>query len=219
MIAARNALLMSGAGPTPPPLPYDAEVEYLQTPNMTYAEQYTAHIDTGIVPTLDTEVTIDCTLINTSAGDQICATRTGAVNINRYFVLSVSATRNRSVLGNTTISNVATVGTRHSILFNEAGTHDLYVDGARIGNLGTAYQVASNLSLYLFATNGYAPSYGASNSRIYKCEIRQGGALVRGFQPVRVGTGANAVGYLYDRVSGALFGNAGSGALVVGPDK
>ena len=33
--------------------------------------------------------------------------------------------------------------------------------------------------------------------------------------PVRVGT----VGYLYDRVSGQLFGNAGTGDFVIGPDK
>ncbi|MBQ1429500.1 MAG: hypothetical protein IIZ06_07510 [Kiritimatiellae bacterium] len=32
--------------------------------------------------------------------------------------------------------------------------------------------------------------------------------------PVRVGS----VGYLYDRVSGALFGNAGTGDFVIGPD-
>lgn len=31
--------------------------------------------------------------------------------------------------------------------------------------------------------------------------------------------GANAVGYMYDRVSGELFGNAGTGAFVIGPDK
>ena len=44
-------------------------------------------------------------------------------------------------------------------------------------------------------------------------------ALERDFIPVRVGSGANAVGYMYDRVSGQLFGNAGTGAFVIGPDK
>ena len=33
--------------------------------------------------------------------------------------------------------------------------------------------------------------------------------------PVRVGT----TGYMYDRVSGQLFGNDGTGDFIVGPDK
>ena len=51
--------------------------------------------------------------------------------------------------------------------------------------------------------------------RIYSWSVREGNALVRDFIPVRKGT----VGYLYDRVSGKLFGNAGTGDFVVGLDK
>lgn len=39
--------------------------------------------------------------------------------------------------------------------------------------------------------------------------------MVRDFIPVRVGQ----VGYLYDRVSGQLFGKYGTGDFIVGPDK
>ena len=49
--------------------------------------------------------------------------------------------------------------------------------------------------------------------KIYYCQIIDG-VLVRDFIPVRVGQ----VGYMYDRVSGQLFGNAGTGAFIVGPD-
>lgn len=38
--------------------------------------------------------------------------------------------------------------------------------------------------------------------------------LVRDFIPVRVGD----IGYLYDQVSGQLFGNAGTGSFILGPD-
>jgi hypothetical protein len=41
------------------------------------------------------------------------------------------------------------------------------------------------------------------------------GNILFDFIPVRKGT----VGYMYDRVSGKLFGNAGSGDFVLGPDK
>lgn len=50
--------------------------------------------------------------------------------------------------------------------------------------------------------------------RIFNCTIEEDGVKVRDFIPVRVGT----VGYLYDRVSGKLFGNEGTGDFVVGPD-
>ena len=51
--------------------------------------------------------------------------------------------------------------------------------------------------------------------RMYFCEIYDGSTIVRSFVPVRVGQ----VGYLFDRVSGQLFGNAGTGAFTIGPDK
>ena len=71
----------------------------------------------------------------------------------------------------------------------------------------------------------FATKYGASDfreitaSKVYSLKMWQGGTLVRDIAPVRVGSGSSAVGYLYDRVSGELFGNAGMGAFVLGPDK
>ena len=41
------------------------------------------------------------------------------------------------------------------------------------------------------------------------------GAEIMHLIPVRVGD----VGYMYDRVSGQLFGNSGTGAFIIGPDK
>ena len=42
----------------------------------------------------------------------------------------------------------------------------------------------------------------------------QNGIIEHDYIPVRVGQ----VGYMYDRVSRRLFGNAGTGAFVLGPD-
>lgn len=50
---------------------------------------------------------------------------------------------------------------------------------------------------------------------VYMTYIYQSGVIVRDYIPVRDGT----VGYLYDRVSGRFFGNAGTGAFIIGPDK
>ena len=50
--------------------------------------------------------------------------------------------------------------------------------------------------------------------RIEAFSLYNNNTIVRDFHPVR----RNGVGYLYDRVSGALFGNAGTGAFEYGSD-
>ena len=49
----------------------------------------------------------------------------------------------------------------------------------------------------------------------FKVIRKSDGTVIADYIPVRKGT----VGYLYDRVSGKLFGNAGTGDFVLGPDK
>lgn len=65
----------------------------------------------------------------------------------------------------------------------------------------------------LFGVGTNYPTLGYK-ARIYGETIHTDGVLVRDFSPVRVGS----VGYMYDRVSGQLFGNGGTGAFVLGPD-
>lgn len=50
--------------------------------------------------------------------------------------------------------------------------------------------------------------------RLYSWQIFDNGVLVRDFIPVRVGN----IGYMFDAVSGKLFGNAGTGNFILGPD-
>ena len=54
---------------------------------------------------------------------------------------------------------------------------------------------------------------------IYGCTIEEGGVLVRDFIPVRF-TNEQGVseGAMYDRVSGQLFRNSGTGVFIVGTD-
>ena len=71
-------------------------------------------------------------------------------------------------------------------------------------------------SLKLFArneNNGSVSSGGAK--RIMYCKITSSGTLSRDFIPVRIGT----TGYMYDKVSGSLFGNVGTGFFTLGADK
>ena len=54
-----------------------------------------------------------------------------------------------------------------------------------------------------------------ARTRIMKFEVIRNGEKVADIIAVR----KDGVGYMYDRVSGKLFGNAGTGAFVIGPDK
>lgn len=53
-----------------------------------------------------------------------------------------------------------------------------------------------------------------SPGKVWYFTIYDNGILVRDLIPVRVGN----IGYMYDKVSGQLFGNAGTGKFILGPD-
>jgi hypothetical protein len=74
-------------------------------------------------------------------------------------------------------------------------------------------------SVRLFAKLATGSRSPINNVQLFNITIKSGSATVFDAIPVRIGSGASAVGYLYDRVSGQLFGNAGTGAFVIGPDK
>lgn len=56
--------------------------------------------------------------------------------------------------------------------------------------------------------------FGRSVARLYNVELLRDGIKLRDYIPVRIGE----VGYMYDKVSGELFSNAGSGSFILGPD-
>lgn len=74
----------------------------------------------------------------------------------------------------------------------------------------------SNYSLYLLwcNVNGVGQATRKPYGRMYYCKIYENNLLVLDLIPVRVGN----VGYMYDRVSGQLFGNKGTGNFILGPD-
>lgn len=57
-------------------------------------------------------------------------------------------------------------------------------------------------------------SYSHPSIKIYRFIIKEENKVLFDLIPVRVGT----TGFMYDKVSGKLFGNAGTGAFILGPD-
>ena len=67
-------------------------------------------------------------------------------------------------------------------------------------------------NLFLMGRNSATPAGGIG--RLYRASIVRNGTPIIDFIPVRIGT----TGYLYDKIQGKLYGNAGTGNFTLGPD-
>ena len=78
-------------------------------------------------------------------------------------------------------------------------------------NYDKTYTISSNNIVCLFSdiNNNYR-----FKNRIYNFKIINDNAVLLDLIPVRIGS----VGYMYDKVSDKLFGNAGTGSFILGPD-
>jgi hypothetical protein len=84
---------------------------------------------------------------------------------------------------------------------------------------GTTYNSAANntstrslYNCYLYSLNQSGINIENTAMKIYYFKIYEGSVLMMDLIPVRVGQ----VGYMYDRVSGQLFGNSGTGNFTLG---
>lgn len=191
-------------------LPYDAQVEYLQSSGTQY-------IDTGIVATTNFECEIKAEFTQNQAGFD---TLLGSLpnNTSNYGVaLAISGSDLHAGYiqfgTSAAVSSVKTLGlhTYKSSLKNNVLKID--VDGTE--DSSTLAGTFSTIPMYLFARNKGSGTIGNySKAKVYYCKIWNGGNLVFDAIPVRVGQ----VGYMYDKVSGQLFGNSGTGSFTLGED-
>lgn len=201
LINLRNALM---AGKR---LPYDAEVEYLESTG-------TQWIDTGIdiANYDDARFVTTCTITNIVTISSSTWVGSGMLSVGGlHYVLDNYGIRT----GGGTTSN--------AIPYNRGDivTIDVYYDSqhrrtCKIGQSiyqGTAYN-AQTARLAILNYPAPTTPYPYQSGKLFHVEVYMSGTLVRDFIPVRKGM----VGYLYDRVSGKLFGNAGTGDFVLGPD-
>lgn len=201
LINLRNALV-SGKR-----LPYDAEVEYLESTG-------TQWIDTGIAANSDLKVECSFKMLETpnnfkwlfaarsvdSAGAGFGCGCNGSGYITSDYNGRVSAL---SVFQANTVYNIV------------KDKNVCTVNDVTLTNTATTFTQANRLPIWgLIMANGSMNASVIPKSQCFYFRIYSNGVLVRDYIPVRRGT----VGYLYDRVSGKLFGNAGTGDFVLGPD-
>ncbi len=180
--------------------PYDAEIEYLEGTG-------TQWIDTLIHPTTGYgfEIYGGFTSFdnneffgggtNWSNGLGIC---THGNDITYGVIVGTSETCRIPVINNV----------MHLFRVNSDGT--TYIDNVYKGQSTTQMPSGTyTMNILRHSSTGVPRS-----AKIYYCKIFNSEGLVFDGIPVRIGQ----VGYMYDKISGQLFGNSGTGDFVLGPD-
>ena len=186
------------------PLPYDAEVKYLESTGTQY-------ISTMLIPT---RVHVGLKPIGAAT----------PYHSNAYFGVNNGGSRTTGLASKTKDTLTAINYEFSSVEFPALWEvfHEVYfdrntvsVDGvtqALVTRFEKVDQAIKSFGLFNFPQrySGSTPKSAISYCKMWDREDN----LMADFIPVRVGD----VGYMYDRVSGQLFGNSGTGAFVIGPD-
>lgn len=197
-------------GAPTPPLPYDAEVEYLESTG-------TQWLNTGI-PISGGGKIFNATASFVGSSNRVYGAIQGFNNewwtdtgLTPKSALSFDTTGNVFY----TVESCTVPGRKYAI-----------VDGVEVATgITTTSVTLSGLKYVLFAQVN-ASSTPTSVQLFGKCKVKHfsikspDGVLLIDFIPVRFTNElGQSEGAMYDRVSGALFRNAGTGAFTIGPDK
>lgn len=203
--------IVGGVGYKVVKLPYDAEVEYLESSGTQY-------IDTGILPDGTTKVELRG-VFEYSAGTARFGSRAGDTSL-QFDVIAGSDNKVRIDFGTGTYANSRWTVGQHivSAIIIDALTKKATIEYG--GNIDThtytsSFSSQSSYPLTLFAFNSAGNILLASDMTVSSFRCWKSSVLIMDMIPVRVGT----TGYMYDKVSGQLFSNAGTGSFILGNDK
>ena len=175
------------------------------TDTFTVAVAYDAEVE--YLESTGTQYIIINTIISNHATiDMVGRTRTGDVVV---FMLSPYNATNYTN-GFTQYHNIMVGGfsveTRrlYEVIYNG---NSMYINGISVNRF-----IDNNANLSLFGSS--ATNRRISFAKLFSAKIYNDDDVVRDLIPVRVGN----IGYMFDRVSGQLFGNAGTGDFILGAD-
>lgn len=192
LLQRRREMMGSGGS-----LPYDAEVEYIEGTGTQY-------IDTLLKGSLETRLQ-GVFMSTNSINDQAVAGSRETNSNSITIVVGTSGTNQR--FGSKTRTFGFLRDRQYDVTIDKS---HIVIDGASY-NLGETNDFTTQNNICVFYANALNHLVG----NIYSFKMWQSDELVRDMIPVRVGT----TGYMYDRVSGQLFGNAGTGDFGLGNDK
>lgn len=113
--------------------------------------------------------------------------------------------------GNLEIENVPVANGKHTFEFSNKET---LIDGTSYASVRQyMFRDMPDYPFVIFQYQKEQTSSGDDNIRLYSFTISQYGEILRDMIPVV----KNNIGYMYDRISGRLFGNELDGSLIAGP--
>ena len=205
-------------------LPYDSEVEYVQSNGTQY-------VDTGVYFANTTEIHAEFLLPQAASSNQtLCSVRSAScyVDVVQRYGSGTNYYRVRLHNSDTGSQYVQIAANKRAIVDYNTDTNGKYKLVVSGGNTYTANMHPASVSvttstvtipIFGLATAGSTAVTNKISARLYAFTIAQrGGAVLRDFIPVRIGTR----GYLYDRANptGGPLGNGLYGsAFIPGPDK
>lgn len=194
-------------------VPYDAEIEYIQTDGNAY-------IDTDIKGASAVTFNFDF-YIPSQGSTAFWVFGSRIANNNGQFAFLNNASDGSSAAqwrySKGTVAQSTRITTGRHTFNNTADAKTLKIDGVTTLTSSNSTAFTSNYNIFLFTLNvAGTPAIAniVSGARFHGGKMWSSGTLVRNFIPVRLGQ----VGYLYDKVSGNFFGNAGSGSFTLGND-
>ena len=197
-------------------LPYDAEVEYIESSGTQY-------IDTGVNPEVEPRVISDFTVMNSSDTDFFGNTNSG-VSGSSAFIADIAYGR----LQYYRFASAVGVNTGITVQIGEQYRHRWSI-GKNVSLDGTVKYT----SPYTYAHDPNQPTIlifrsrrgNSATFRLYSFVLFDGGEIVRDFIPVRYTDGGVSKGALYDRahptggpLGNGLYANIGTGSFTIGPD-
>ena len=197
-------------------VPYDAKVEYIEGTG-------TQWIDTGITSMREDGVIIKLSTTDFGDSDFLCGSRKEANSMNGCFFIYCTTENNNvgfAVNASYTDSSVNVQdGSIHTILHRINGG---YIDNTQVVSVTINTSALSTYSYRIFTINyGTEPPsiskfklYSFKYFRCWSSNPDTKDTLILDLIPVRIGNS----GYMYDKLSGRLFGNSGTGEFTLGPD-
>ena len=217
--AARQFFERRGA-PTPP-LPYDAEVEYLESTGTQWIE-----LDYFVGNMLEifgkvrvvgdtSEQDIVGNQDDTTGRFALGWTGGNSTGKRRMFAYSRDRTSND---GNAWLDFPlnGNLTWEFSCLYNTSDNYKILTDGTKTNIVRRCKNISNmNQKVRLLSGTGGASNSFRFTGRTFFLHLKKDGVSWYNLIPVR----KEGVGYMYDRVSGQLLGNGGTGDFVIGPDK
>lgn len=198
--------------------PYGSEIEYLE---LTGTQFINLDYWTGTNLMVKARVSFD---VAGNTEQDILSNQCGTSGTRRRFVMCVHnnkfciVTRNSSAGTNMYYSSNYAANTFYDVTFQLTPNtgRGITVNGDTVSDTALTYNVSNSTSKMRIG-GGYNSSLVTSylmTGKIASISITGDNVLLYDMIPVRVGV----VGYLYDKISGTLYGNAGSGSFGIGND-